>query len=324
MLVKDERIYSVVDKFHDENPNIIMRKNTQFFIKNFNDLKTILEYRNNIFIRYTKLCYSVNPRYFVNGDIAGEYKNLKQQHMIFLDIERCDHEKLSDDDRKLIENIYTKNVTDYLKRFGLNSYTLIRSGGGIHILYLIRPMEIIDGRREAYREFISELQEKTNSETFHCDRIIDSTRVIALPGSINHKTGFIVEWVKLGEENDFFIKAKRIRKLKPKPMVENKDNAEMDVRESLAWKLFMTPGLPAGSRNNLLIFYLKLLIRELDEDYRPYERELNSMYRGEQWRMNTKSGISGKTRQFGLLVNFCRENEEFCRTNKINYMEYKY
>lgn len=324
MNVSDDRVYAVVDKFKIEYPEIIIRNNSQFFIQTFDELKKIVEYRNNIFIRYSKMCYSINPRFFINGNISGSYDNLKTQNKIFFDIERIDHGQLSDIERERIEYKYVKDIILFLRRYQLLYPTIIRSGGGLHLIYKIRPKPITEGRKESYKEFISELQSKLANPIYHIDYVVDATRTTALPESINPKSGFKVHWVELGGQNDFFIPSKRMRKLKTK-ITEEKitDNNKMEVRKSLVWKLLTTPNLPEGEQNNVLLYYIKMLIRDTDDDFRIYQMELNSMYRG-KWKFNPKTGIKGKIRNYGLLINFCKKYSEFCKENNIKWQDYKY
>jgi hypothetical protein len=319
MGIKNESLYKEVQQFAKENPDIIMKKNSQFFIQSVEQLFKIIEYNKHIFVYNSKVCYSLNPRFMVNNDIAGDYEHMKMQDKIYLDIEKTNHEPLSFSEKEQIAD-YTKSIIAYLDRYNLYHPTIISSGNGIHVIYKIRQMDIDEGRKEGYKEFIKELQEKMNTDKFHIDAVVDFSRTTALPETLNPKNGYKVNVIQLGQLNDYYIHKKIIRK--KKIAVIDKPLGDIDIRESLAWKILMI-GAPAGDRNNLLVFYIKLLIRDADEDYREYERELNQKYH-EGWHLNTSMGIQGKKREFGLLVNYCKKNSDFCKNNNINYKEYKY
>ncbi len=317
MSIKDDDVYDEVKRFSINNPNIIMKKNSQFFIKNFTELQTILKYNNYYFIYNSKVCYSLNPRFLVDDNIGGSYEFLKIQNKIYLDIEKKDHSPLYNNQDLLIKK-YADNIIQYLFRYNLEYPTIIKSGNGIHIIYRTEIKKIDEGRREGYKKLINEIIEKTNSELFHVDSVVDLTRTTALPETLNPKNGYKVRWIELGElTNDFYVKKTQLRKKKTQTIL-TKNN----VRGSLAWKI-LTNNPPIGNLNNTLLFYIKMLIRDNEENYREYEPEINRGY-SSKWSLNPNTGVKGKICEFGIVVNWCKTNEEWCKENNISFKDYKY
>jgi hypothetical protein len=66
-----------------------------------------------------------------------------------------------------------------------------------------------------------------------------------------------------------------------------------------------------------------MLIRDLGEDYREFEVEVNAGYTS-KWNLSPTTGISGKVRDYGLLVNWCKAHKEWCEEKNIDYKQYKY
>lgn len=318
MSIKNDKVYNQVKLFSEQVHDCNMRKNSQFFIQSFEQLKEIVLFNDCFFMKNSKVCYSLNPRFFVGDDISGGYDNLLFQNKIYLDIEKSNHEPLKDDERKLILG-YCKDIYIYLNRYELFSPTVISSGNGMHIIYRVLPSKINEGLKETYKDFINHLKDKFDGLLFHIDSVVDMTRTTALPETLNPKNGFKVHTIVIGKDNFFKFRAKAIKKNK---VVVNSEDVG-DVKNSLVYKLLTTPGLPEGDRNGVLVYYLKMLIRDFGVDYREYEREIRTIQR-EQWKMNPLQGINGKIRNFGLVVNWCKRNKEWCEENNINIKDYKY
>lgn len=317
MSIKDDVVYSKAIAFANQHPDILIRKSSQFFIKGFEQLKQILKYDNQFFAHNSKICYSLNPRFVINNDIAGGYTHIKFQNKIFFDIERKDHNPLSDYERIMIKE-YVLYIAKYLERQNLTSPTIVQSGGGMHLLYRIESKLIDAGRKESYKQFILQIAEKFDNKIFHIDAVYDLTRTVGLVETLNPKNGFKVNAIQIGDDNEFFIRKIKLPKLK-----KIETNVEGTVRGSLVWRLISTNNLPTGDLNNVIVFYLKMLIRDLGEDYREYEAEVNVGYSA-KWNLSPSTGINGKIRDFGLLVNWCKLHYNWCVSNGIDYKEYKY
>jgi hypothetical protein len=318
MSIKCNDVYECVKDFAFKHPEITMRKNCQFFIQTFGDLYKVLVFRDSFLVKNSKVCYSLNPRFMVNNDISGEYNNLRFQDKVFFDIEKVNHEPLTDVERAMLLN-YVNYINNYLKRYKLLSPTIVSSGGGMHLLYKTRAMLINDGRKGGYKNFINEIKNKMDNNMFHIDgAAIDLTRTVALVETINPKSNYRVHALQIGQKNDFFIRSVNVKKIK---VVENK-NVKGDIRKSLAW-VILTNSPPEGDLNNLLLFYLKMLIRDFNVDYRIYEREINQGY-STKWSLNPRSGIQGKIRNLGTVVNWVKRHKEWCEQKNIKYQDYTY
>lgn len=318
MDIKNTAIYNHVQVFAKKNPNIIIRKNCQFFIKDFGEIYLIMSYENNLFCKHSKMCYSIEPKFMVNGDIAGSYEYLKISDMIFLDIEKYGHEELTQTDIPYISG-YINAVIERLKQYGLIKPLVIASGGGYHVLYKIRKKKFTEKRKLGYKQFITELEE-LNTEIFKIDHCVDLTRCIAIPESINTKRlkkVIIVSEIPEEPINDFYIKmGKKVKHKAPKSITTTLPN---NIRDSVEWKIIIHPDVPKGSVHTILLFALKLLIREMKiplEVVEELEDELNAV-RDTEHKLNLEIGIEGKQYNEGIIINWMSKNYEWCQANDI-------
>ena len=215
MNIEDDRLYKQVQCFQEEH-DIVIRKNCQFFIKEFKDLWQILNYKAGIFDKYSKICYSISPKFFdEKGDISGKYDHMKIADMIFLDIEKIEHSSLTEEDEPFIKQ-FINNVMDRLRQYGLTKPVVVHSGGGYHLLYKVKRMKFDKGRKLGYKQFISEL-EFLNSKLYKIDHCVDLSRCIGLPETFNNKRGkkvTIIGPIPKEPIDDYYIKSKRMDLIK--------------------------------------------------------------------------------------------------------------
>ena len=321
MCIKEPILYDHVKQFSKQHTNIIVKKNCQFFIQNFEDLKFILTYKDNIFIKHSKICYSISPRFTDAEDISGGYKYMNIADFIFLDIEKIEHTPLSTSDEEYL-NIYVEHIVEYLKKYNLTKPVIIHSGNGCHVLYKIKPKKFNEKRKAGYREFIVKLEGECNSKLLKIDHMVNLSRCIALPFTFNHKANKMVEIVsKIPENpiNDFYIKngKKKKKSVILSPLKKGK------IEDSLAWNILIRD-CPQGSRHSILIFSLKLLLKAFNiREFSEYEETIQSMYGGKV-DLDFEKGCEGKTYNKGILVNWCKRNIDWCKKYFPNWQDKAY
>ncbi len=325
MNIKDVRLYNIVLLFSKENPNIIIKKNCQFFINTFQDLEKIVSYKQNIFMRFSKICYSINPRFIKNNNIAGGYEYMKFIDMVFIDIESTNHNVLIEKEESYIQ-VFSNAVKERLKMKGLAEGVEVHSGNGRHLLYKVRKKEFNDKRKEGYKQLIIDLKE-LNTPLFKIDHCVNSSRCIALPETINHKGGRQVKIISNVPEtpiNNVFIPSKDRTKVRVKGnSISKLNNSKLpsNIRNSLEWKIITHPEVPKGDIHSILLFALKLLIREMKiipELIEKLEIELNSV-RNSNHLLNLNIGLDGKEYNKGIIISWMKKHREWCEKHNIKY-----
>jgi len=311
MNIVNDKVYSEVKKFSEEN-NIRVNKCSQFFIDNFEDLWKIVTYKDEYFIKNSKMCYSINPKFEVEGEMGGGYKNMKFMDMIFLDCEKVSHDNLTSEDLILF-NSFIKNITTQLALMGLTTPMVIFSGGGFHILYKTRPQKIDEGRKNGYKKLIEHL-ETFNTPLFKIDHCIDASRCIALPESINIKRNLRVKIVRRAENiiNDFYVRKSRPHKIKLTGNTLSKGTVS-EIKNSIEWKVITHPHLEIGDIHTYVLLALKLLIKEKqipEEEWKVLEQELNSVH-STKHKLNPFYGTEGKFYSAGVMKNWITKHQKW-------------
>ena len=258
--INNKEVYRVVDEFKKENPQIICKKNTQFFVKNIEEIKKIITFKEGYFNINSKICYGLNKRVRdKNEELAGGYKNIKKVDTVFFDIEAKTHGEVKGVMRKLLQR-YVDSVAEHLTQYNLIHPTLIDSGTGYHLIYKINDKVINKNTKERYKSFINNVLKTMDNEYFTIDVVYDLTRVFGLPGTLNPKRQKIVKVLKIDTEINEDFNLNRYGKLKKRVKNNNVVNVSGDIEDSLEWKILINDP-PHGERNNTLIFALKLLFK---------------------------------------------------------------
>lgn len=318
MNIENNEIYNHVKHFSDENPGILMKNNCQFFINKYDDLKKIMDYENNLFCKHSKMCYSIVPRFMKNNDVAGGYGYLKFIDMIFFDIEKKDHSLIDDKIDRPYMLLFVEAVEKKLREYNLTKPLIVSSGKGYHLLYKIRKKEIDNERIDGYREFIKEA-EQMSTLIFHIDHAINASRCIAIPESINKKAMKKVTIISEIPEgvNDYYIKKSKKKKKKIKQQTSNW--VLPSIKNSLEWKVITHPDVPKGEIHTIVLFSLKLLLKEKNikpEIISLMEDEINSV-RGTNHKLDLERGVEGKSWNPGTMNNWVKRNKEWCQKHGI-------
>ena len=329
MSIKDNNVYNEVRKFSKENPHIISKKNCQFFINNFEDLKNILSYKEGYFIKNSKICYSLVPRFPEGNEVSGGYKYVKTMDLLFLDVEKVDHGPLTDKEEKELIH-YCNNITNYLKTYyNLKNPILVHSGNGVHVLYKIKGRDFNEKRKEGYKKFIKEIVEMFKTPYYIIDDLSNISRCVGLCQSRNPKGEKIVHI--LNPENldkqpdDFYIKIDR--KKKKTPSKTNYDNLP-EIRKSYEYFILTHPDAPKGDLNVIILFAFKLLLiakgyTNADEEIlRELEEEIDDVRGAPYVSLNLSSGVEGKSYSPGIVFNWIKKHKDWWAKygNKYTYV----
>jgi len=331
LVVHDVRMYNVVKNWLNlpKVKNRIYSKNScqLFFKKNqFDLLRKLLVYRSNAISRMSKVCYTLNPRVMVDGkiEISG-YNNMKTVHFIFFDIELETHTAPSITEKKLLLD-FVHDVSNTLKAFGLDRGTLVDSGNGYHLLYKLKPTLITDGKKEYYKQFIETtceyFKEKYNG-VFKIDKLKDFTRIFALPETLNPRTNTRVMVIEKNYDINTKYRLKSLKKsnINTEAFVAG-DYKDKHVENSLVWNILLK-GAPQGERHSHLIFALKLFLKAIgNTNFRTYEAIINKIYGG-NCNLDFKD-CADKNYSKGIVINWCKRNEEWCKKNMPDWADNKY
>lgn len=318
---KPSEYYSYAKIFLEENPNIISKNYTCFFIQQFSQLTKFLSFNNYYFWKNYKICYGINLRVIKkDGSINGSYKCVKKARFLFFDVDAVEDKKylIKDFDKEIddfINNIFLSKIL----QTSLKNYIIINSGAGRHILFKIPEQNITTPRRNWYKEFVKMLilnvEKKDKFSFFKVDGLYDFTRVFGLPETLNIKRKKKVKLLYYSRdavENEFYLRSKRKKKMTSKKILK----VDLPkISESLEWKLMTHPNLPEGEIHSTLLFSLKLLLKAHDiEDYEELESDMNNV-RGSHHNLNPQNGTEGKNYHPGIAINWCKRNTEWCKKN---------
>lgn len=298
-------------RFHT---GVYTKNNVQLFISNLKHLLEFLKFRNEYFRKNFKICYGLNLREAKNGTISGGYEHTPKNRFVYFDL---------DFDRVEKEEFFKSHVlpfTKYLERYGLKKPLLVDSGGGFHVLYKINEVNITDGRKRWYKEFVTNISRKFTDDIMTVDTLYDFTRIFALPGTVNVKRNAPVKLLTNNktkgyiDNHEFTFHTKRMKKQKSdaNPILA-KDTPE--IRESLEYVTLLHEP-PEGDRHQKLVFALKLLLKlkgYTKETVREFENELAQLYGRVD--LNPLNGTKDKTYHPGILINWCKENISWVKEN---------
>jgi hypothetical protein len=175
-----------------------------------------------------------------------------------------------------------------------------------------------------YKEFVTLVSEQFSTDEFIVDGVYDFTRVFGLPETYNVKRQ---EKVRVTKYNDKISLSKEfvLRRSSPKKVVAQKvfvQKTDFRLEDSLEWKIFTHPDLPVGDIHKIVLFSVKLLIRELGiENWRELESKANAV-RGSNHSLDPNTGIQGKDYTPGVIINWCKAHDEWCTKHGIKYKNY--
>lgn len=295
-------------------PTTPNNKKVCFFTKHLEEVKTILTFNDGWFGKNTKICYGVNERYINNNKIDGSYESLKYYRFIVFDVDKTLHTNLENGESERLDN-FINVLIKYLERYNLHHPTIIDSGAGRHILYKIKRVKITEGRREWYKEWGKEINKKFSNDIYCVDNIYDATRVLGLVGSLNVKRGRLIKIINLNfYENEFKFKSKKIKMIKEIKIEGSRDERIKKVLNERFVQLLLTKQLPEGGRNNILIFSLKCLLKNMG--FTQNDVFVKQLFK----KINT-------TQKEVFASNFPKNNVEYRREVVENWLEkqkYKY
>ncbi|MCK4260173.1 MAG: hypothetical protein KAX49_14440 [Halanaerobiales bacterium] len=322
VLPTDKRLYNIMYIWAKENNVYIKNKSQLFFRKrDFNLLYKFLSHKNYVVVKNAKVCYTLNPRVMVNGEIIKSgYDNMRSVYMVFLDIEMVNHKVMNIFEKKLLKAQIIKKIINPLKNSKLKHHILIDSGNGYHLLYKIKRSDISKSRKAWFKKFINYMIESFNDTNYRIDPLKDFTRIFALPYTINQKHNRVVQVINPKyQRNEITMPFVRLKK-------KLKYNMFMPigstVEKSLVWNL-LQQDIPQGEIHLTLIFALKLLLKSLNLNYSIYEDKLN-IIRDSSHSLNYNTGCDGKHYNKGIVINWCKRNIEWCDKNFKDWKDNKY
>jgi len=215
---------------------------------------------------------------------------------------------------------YCDFLENALKREGLTTPIRVDSGCGRHLIYRIVPVKVTRGRIDWTRAFIERCIKQYSNSMFHIDSgVKDISRVLGLPGSINHKWQRQVKVLKqCSLENKFTIKTLK------KPKITTIQKVELEYKklsDTLEWKIF-TRNPPEGETNNIIVFAIKLFLKAHGNiDYTVVEKEASRVWK-EHWNINPNQGTEGKTYNKGIIIGWCNRHIDWVKQHKDIYQQY--
>ena len=275
-----------------------------FFVKSWEEFEEIVLFRDSYFVYNSKMCYGLQLRFKdKDGFIDGSYSSVNEVRLIGFDVESKDKGKPVGFKKELFDK-YVFGVVSVLEKYGLFNPSIISSGAGKHLLYFIETQRITDGRKEWYKSFIDELNVVCSNDYFVLDPLKDFTRIWGCVYNPKRKEPIIVESISDHVSKSFKIKSKR----QPKIVTDVRDVLSVgSVKDSLEFNILLKgESVPKGERNSVLVFFLKMLIRDTGEDYRLFEKVLKNHFG--DINLNPSQGIKGKSYNKGGVLNWCREN----------------
>lgn len=293
-------------------PTTPVNKMVCFFIKTYDELEQIITYNNGYFNINSKICYALNLRYITkDGVLNGTYDCVKNIRFIAFDIDNKEKITLIQGTTQEIFDDYVLKVVKFMERYGLYNPILINSGGGKHCIFIINKVKVTSGRRLWYKEFIEEIKLFCSNNEFVVDPLIDFTRIFSLPGSFHPKREVLVSIDRFSKHinNDFVMKSKKVPKINEEKILVYKKSALPNIKDSLEFQILLHIP-PKGERHQIVLFSLRLLLKEKGCDYLPYEAVLRKIYGGGLC-LNPKVGTQNKTYSKGIIINYAKRNWEW-------------
>ncbi len=323
---KSQDYYLIVKKLLQKHPELICRKLTQFFINDYKDLFKILNFNNNYLVKTQKICYGLALRKFTNGDIGGGYEFIEHIRFIAFDIDRFkENEYIDLDENEWDEYIYNLLIYNF-EFIGLKNPTIIHSGGGRHLLYIINPQLITKSRKLWYKQFIDDINLRFSNELFVVDGLKDFTRVFSLPSTINVKRKKIVKLIKLSfyVNENFKVKSKRKNQYSRKKM--NVGCKYPKIWSSLEFKIISHPDVPSGTIHTELLFFLKLLMKQhqlSNDEAEKIEIAVNEVRNSNHLIANYEYGCEKKYYSIGGIINWCERHIDWIVKHEDLYNKFK-
>jgi hypothetical protein len=285
-------------------PNTPVNKMVCFFVKTFEELEIVINFKDGWFNYNSKVCYGVQLRYMKkDGSIDGSYESVRNYRFVFFDIDTGVIEGFT---KELFDD-FLNYVISYLEREGLYEPIIVNSGGGHHLIFRVNETKVTMGRRLWLKEFMNNLCKKIFvHKLFKVDSLTDAPRVAGLVGSFNVKRG---KQIKLVKKSDYVNAHFKIKSFRQKKLPEVKISKEdlPNVVNSLEFNILCKgQNVPQGKRNSVLVFFLKMLIRDNNLDYKLFEQKLKRVFPDID--LNIFKGIDNKQYNKGGVINWCKEN----------------
>lgn len=281
----------------------IRNKSASFFVKTLEEVKLLLFSSDFVFFN-SKPCYGLNPRQRNDkGELNGTMDCVGFYDVVGIDIDNFD----------LLNNDNTDKFNDLLlllEKYHLFKPLIVSSGGGVHLIYRIKRQRVTESKKLWFKSFFEEISVKAELLGVNkLDVLHDSTRVFSIPGSFNVKRKkFVLVHTPSGFVNESFrVRFKKVLKSDVNFNSVGFVGGLGGVEDSLEF-MILSKGeeVPKGERNSVLVFFLKMLIRDLGEDYRKVERVLKNVF--SDINLNPKNGIDGKNYNKKGVLNWCNRN----------------
>ena len=304
------------------------KNNCQIFIKNFAELKYLFILNDGVLYKESKMCYALQPKYMLNGEINGSYDCITNVHKIYFDIEKSDHSQMTESEKQLCLHKYIYNtVIPYLEQFGLIEYVIIDSGNGYHLIYNIMPQRITDARRRYYKEFIEKVHKVLSNEMFKIDPLKDFTRVTAMPESLHPRLKCKVRILEMKDGiNSIKLGSKRERKNIFDSTEKEIDFKNKRIKDCLSFQVAIRDP-PSGferNRHDNITFSLRLALKAMEyNEYEKVEKYIEQKT-GNKLILTPTNGTNGKYYNKGIMINYLRENINWAKEHFPDWEDEKY
>lgn len=306
--------YALLRKFAEENPDILFRNYTQFFVDSYEDFEKVLSYNDNYFRLYSKPCYGISAREVVNYDIGGSYEYVKTARFIFFDFDKKDHTSLNDREQELLDEYIDNIILPALKQYGLEHPIIVHSGGGRHLLYRIKEQALTLPRKEWYKALSKNLSKSLSNDLFEIDACYDFTRVFSIPETMNVKRKVKVTLKRADTTVNDKFRLKSLKVIAPTHEEKIQVDDLPEITQSLEWAIITSRDAPIGEIHNTVLFALKLLCKAKGVvDGRAIERHI--LFRGANYKLNLNAGLDSKEYSPGIIINWCKRHMDWVEAN---------
>lgn len=280
------------------------------FVRTLEEFKQIYMFNDGYFRKNGKPCYGINLRYKNEmGELNGSYECVKEYRFFYLDVDGGVDYSEDNFESELFRR-YINSVVNSLKKYGLYHPSIISSGGGVHLIYKIKPQTVINSRKLWMKDFCDNLNLTLSNKHYTVDSLHDATRITALPGTVNVKRGKDVKVINISNYVCENFKIKYKKQLKPKNLSNQKVN--QSVKNSLEFRILAKGvDVPKGERNNVLVYSLKTLLKDTGTNYEPFEKYLRQFF--PVINLNPSQGVDGKYYNKGVVINWCKKNMKWLR-----------
>jgi len=328
--IQNYRLEKIRERFYVVYLNDIklgyMKNNCQFFIiiKKLDFCKEFFDFLEKQL--HVKTCYSINSRFFdeEKQDINGGYDSVRFVNYLQFDVEEKSKTKPSKAKDEMFAE-YLAHLQRIMNDYGLCFKYVMNSGNGRHVICEVQRTAIDEERRNWYNEFFRHLLMKCEDCVFKIDEVKDFTRVFGLPGTINPKWNKYIKVLCYEDRvSDMRIKKKKLKVV----LNENQERVHFPesitrIEDTLEHQIIIkNPPEGEMTRHHHIAFPYKMLLRDLEvEDWKSYARILERSF-GRPDNLNPKSLSDKNQYSLGIIINWAKANDAWCKENGIDYEDY--